>query len=351
MLNTRAGDFFNANDVINSNDLRKRIINVDSAFRSNIEEPSTNFTYKLEHSFKNIIRLRVASVEIPNMFYTFTKNNNSFIVKAYDITSIVRTVTITIPEGNYAATEIIETIQELLNTELRDKYGIYISISLNSNNTKVTFRHDGVSNYPVIGPNPAPSQSAQPFLLDFITTSPLNKRKQHFGLGFNLGFRLKTYKVTNATEVAPMYNIYTITSEGCLDVVGKTYMFLCVNDYYSVEQKTDETYFECLAKIIVREDKFTVIYDDGSSLLSNDIIFPSPVDLKYLKVKLVDPYGEVIDLCGLNFSFSLEITEVLNTKLYDFYRNYIWLGTVPSVNYKKVQGSAQPLLKGVGPPW
>jgi thioredoxin reductase len=33
----------------------------------------------------------------------------------------------------------------------------------------------------------------------------------------------------------------------------------------------------------------------------------------------------------MNFSFSIEITEVLNTNLYDFYRNYIWMGGLPSL--------------------
>jgi hypothetical protein len=37
----------------------------------------------------------------------------------------------------------------------------------------------------------------------------------------------------------------------------------------------------------------------------------------------MDPYGDVIDLNCMDFSFSIEITEVLNIKLYDFYRNYI----------------------------
>jgi hypothetical protein len=48
----------------------------------------------------------------------------------------------------------------------------------------------------------------------------------------------------------------------------------------------------------------------------------------------------------MDFSFSIEITEVLNMKLYDFYRNYIWMGTIPSV--KRVQGIATPLLNGTG---
>jgi hypothetical protein len=353
MLNTRIGENYNANDVINSNDLRKRILNIDSTFRSDQAAPTTDFTYKLEHPYKNLIRLRVASVEVPNMFYTFTKNNNCFTIKAFDITSIVRVVTITIEEGNYTSEELIDAIEEQLNKNLRDPYGIFISISLNTINAKVTFTHNGVSNYPVVGPSPAPTASAKPWVLDFCSCSPVKKRNQNFGLGYNLGFRQKAYKVTNLKQVTgpPALDTYYQTSEGCIDVVGDKYMLLCVNDFYTVEQRTSETYIQCLAKVIIREEKHTVIYDDGSSFLANEIIFPSPTDLKILQVRLLDPYGEVVNLCGMNFSFSLEITEVLNTKLYDFYRNYIWLGTIPSVNYKTVQGSSQPLLKGMGPPW
>jgi hypothetical protein len=355
MLNTRTGENYNANDVINPNDLRKRLINVDSRFRSNASDPTTAFTFNVEHTYKNLIRLRIASIEIPNMNYVFTKNNNSFIIKAYDITNIVRSVQITIKEGNYTSAELMAAIQDLFDSELRDPYGIFMTIELDTITARVTITNNGVSAYPVVGPTPAPTNSAQPFILDFVTSAPISmrKRKQNFGLGYNLGFRNHLYKVTNSklTTVAPILTTYYQTAEACLDVVGDTYMLLSVNDYYNVEQKTDSNYIQCIAKIIVREEKYTVIYDDGSTLLSNDIVFPSPTDLKILQVKLLDPYGEIIDLCGMNFSFSLEITEVLNTKLYDFYRNYIWLGTIPSVNYKTVQGSPQPLLRGIGPPW
>lgn len=354
MLNTRIGENYNLNEVVNSNDLRKRIINVDSRFRADICGPTTDFTYKLEHPYKNLIRLRIASVEVPNMFYVFTKANNSFVVKAYDITGIVRTVTITIAEGNYCSADLITTLQNLFNTCIRDPFGIFLTISLNPVNAKVTIMHNGVAPYPVTGTNPLPTQSAKPFILDFNSSVvSLKKRKTNWGLGYNLGYRQHAIKVTNHTPspLVPALTAYYQIAEACIDVVGETYMFLCVNDYYSVEQKTDENYFQCLAKIIIREDKFMVIYDDGSATLTNDIIFPSPTDLKILQVKLVDPYGEPVNLCGMNFSFSLEITEVLNTRLYDFYRNYIWLGTIPSVPYKTVQGAAQPLLKGLGPPF
>jgi hypothetical protein len=235
-------------------------------------------------------------------------------------------------------------------------YGIFLSISLNTINAKITFTNEGVAPIP-LGTPAIPTQSAKPFVLDFITPVCFKNRLHNFGLGYNLGYRLKAYKATNSEILPPVppatsgLTIYTIEAEGCLDIVGDTYLFLAINDLHTVEQKTSETYLQVLAKIIVREDKQSVIYDDGATLLSNEIVFPSPTDLKYLNVQLLDPFGEVIDLCGMNFSFSLEITEVLNTRLYDFYRNYIWLGLIPKVNYKTVTGSAQPLLKGYGPPF
>ena len=345
MLNTRAGELLNANDIVNSNDLRKRILNIDSRFRSDMSDPTTDFSYKFTHPYKNLIRLRVASVEIPNLFYTFTKWNNSFTVKAYDITNILREVVVTIEPGNYTSVDIIDTIQTKLNTLLRDQYGIFMTITVNMNSAKVTITQNGVASYPITSPTTTPTASGKPFILLFAPFEKYKKKPSGFGLGYNLGFRAPIYKVcdTKQSTTLPITE-YVITSEGCLDVVGETYMFLCINDLHTVEQKTYGTYLQCLAKIVIRDDKFAVIYDDGSSLLSNEIIFPSPTDLKYLNVSLVDPYGDVIDLNCMNFSFSIEITEVLNTSLYDFYRNYIWMGTIPTV--KKPNGSAMTLLNG-----
>ena len=352
MLNVRAGELYNANDVINSNDLRKRLINVDSRFRNNLLEPTTNFLYRCNHTYKNVIRLRLASIEIPNMFSVFSvaRGNLSFVIKAYDILGIPRELTVKIDPGNYTSDELITEIQNELDANFKGAYGIFINISVNPYNARVTFTNLGVAAVPLL-PTSVPTASAKPFILDFKSENPLvMSRTQDFGLGYNLGFRQKSYRAANVVKVGSL-DTYSITSEGCMDVVGDTYMFLCVNDYHTVEQRTTDDYLQCLAKIIIREDKYAVIYDDGSTMMSNEIIFPSPVDINVLNVKLVDMYGAVIDLCGMNFSFALEITEVLNTALYDFYRNYIWMGTIPSVPYKTVRGSAQPLLKGIGPPF
>jgi len=351
MLNTRIGENYNANDVINVNDLRKRILNVDSRFRTNQSDLSTDFSFRLAHPYKNLIRVRLASIEIPNMNYTFStkKANTSFKLKTKDINGIDRVIQVIIPDGNYNSAELIDEIQGQFDFKLRDTFGIFMTITLNPNSAKTTITNTGIAAYSSGIPS-APTQAGYPVYIDFLSSVKCKNRDHNFGLGYILGFRSKFYQIVTVQSSSP-FNIYTITSEGCIDVVGDHYMFLSVNDLYAVEQKTNENYIQVLAKIIIREDKQAVIYDDGSSFLSNEVIFPSPTDLATLRVQLLDPYGEVIDLCGMNFSFTLEITEVLNTRLYDFYRNYIWLGTIPSVNYKTVTGSPQPLLRGIGPPW
>ena len=350
MLNTRIGENYNANDVINSNDLRKRLLSIDSRFRTNVMETSTNFQYRLEHTYRNVIRMKVSSIEIPNMFYTFmaSKGNTTMKISTTDIDGITRYLTITIPDGNYTISELITLIQTQFNTGYRDPYGIFLQISLNANTGKITISHNGLSAYPVTLTTTVPTSGAGPITINFQPSGTVCYQNYNCGLGYNLGYRQRLYQLSTPTSTTP-FNTYTLTGEAVVDIAGDTYCFLQVNDLQSVEHKTNQQYIQPLAKIIIREDKGAVIYDDGSTLMSNEIIFPSPQDFSVLNVKLLDAWGNILSLNGLDMSFTLEITEVLNTKLYDFYRNYIWLGTIPSVPYKTVEGSAAGLLRGRGP--
>jgi len=344
--NSRRNEIFNFNDVINSNDLRKQIVNVDSRFRDSIaKNSSTNFQYTFEHPYKNVIRIRIASVEIPNSWYEFSAatNNTSFSISAYDISNNLQTVTIQIAEGNYGAIDLLTTIQAQLVSQLQTPYGIFMSIYPNPFNLKATIELRGVA---PIGAT-APTTTGKPFYLNFLIPETANQ-PYNWGLGYNLGFRSLRYTVDDITDVSGGISTYAIQSESLIDVTAETYVFLAVNDYYAVENKNTIGFTQALAKIIVRDAKYAILFDDGGSLLSNDVIFPSPVDLKRIQVKLLDPYGKVLDLNGLNMSFSMEITEVTNTKMYEFYRNYIWLGTVPSLP-SNVTGSGLGLLGGKGP--
>ena len=57
-------------------------------------------------------------------------------------------------------------------------------------------------------------------------------------------------------------------------------------------------------------------FDDYASHHAKEHVFPSPVDLTRFKVEVVDAYGNTMDLCSSQFSFSLELLEVRNASLY-----------------------------------
>lgn len=353
MFNTRVGEVYNANNVINPNDLRKRLINVDSKFRSNLADPVGNFQYKLEHTYKNVIRLRVASVEIPNTFYTFSaaRQNTSFQISSQTWAGSPRVLTITLEDGNYTTADLVRIIQDQMN-EFRDATGIFLEISVNVYSGKVTLENLGTSNLPTPLPAGAtPNMNAKPTVISFANIHAITNRHGGIGLGYNLGFRKLRYEPAATPAPSGGLVTYSITGEAIMDIIEDQYLLLGINDLHTVEHKTSTNYFQELAKIIVREAKMDIIYDDGASCVSNEIVFPRPLDLSILQISLRDAYGCIVDLNGLNYSITLEITEVLNTSLYDFYRNYIWLGTIPSVPINKTSGAGSTLLKGIGPPF
>lgn len=362
MLNTKRNEIFNANDVISSNDLRKRIANIDSKFRATQTDSTTDFNYRFETPYKNVIRAKITSVEAPNSSYVFSaKNylNTKFTVAARNTLNILQKAIIEIPNGNYTSSQLIITIQDLLNTFMLIPYGIYIEISINPqlNKTIIINRGNVVTsndwpppiltwdyiktNYTILPPNQ--------MYLEFSIEDPTGKTNP-YGIGYNLGFRKKIYEI-NPNVVLPnvvLPNVVSIVSEACIDVVGNGYWFLAVDDFTSIQQQTTRNTFECLAKIVLKKPKGEVLFMDSRDLQANDIIFPSPIDITQIRIRLVDPFGNVVDLNNMDFSFSVEFTEVMNTKLYEFYRNYLWLGPIPSLQ-QDVRGTGVPLLGGRGP--
>jgi len=333
MLHVKTDEIYGKNDVVNSNDLRKHIVSIDSRFRKTSIEPPTDFSYHFAHPYKNVIKARVASVEIPNGFYHFSrvKKNTMFRLDATDYLGNRHFIQVTIPDGDYTPCELVETVQEQLNA-IKDTYGLFFRITYNSRSRKVTLTHDGSGPPPC---PPGPTHCPVTFGLTFAMVG-LEDRYYDFGLGYNLGFTQHFYAVE-----AP----FSITSESLVTVTRDQYFLLAIDDFYTVEHKTDETYIQCLAKILNKQDHNGIIFDDGYTVLSNDIIFPRPIDLKQVKVRLMDMYGQPIDLHHLNFSLSLEITEVMNIQLYDNYRTYLWNQPEPRAT-KQISGSSA----GIAPP-
>jgi hypothetical protein len=336
MLNTQAGEYLNNNPVINANDLRIRSINIDSRFRVSPLSPTSDFDFRFAHTYKNVISVRVASVEIPNVFPQFSalRHNISFKITAFDISGVERSTVITITQGNYVTPVLEQEIQSKLD-DFRLMTGIYINYTINPISIHSKFELIGVAALPITIDSPPAQPPSKPLIIDFSNDNTCGRRCD-FGLGYYLGFRCLKYVV--APVIGKPLSDYTLTSESLVDVVGDLFLLLHVGDFHSLEHKTGDNYIQCMSKIIIREDKGAVIYDDGSTLINNQVILPSPIDLKQLSIRLTDAYDQPIDLMDMNWSMTLEITEVTNIKLYEFYRNYLWSGKLPSMK-QNVKGS------------
>jgi hypothetical protein len=83
--------------------------------------------------------------------------------------------------------------------------------------------------------------------------------------------------------------------------------------------------FVALAKIVLREPKNFMAFDDYASQHIKEVVFTAPRDLERFHIELVDAYGQEVDFCSAQFSFSLEVLEIQNPTLYDTVRNTLML--------------------------
>ena len=330
----KTDEIYGKNPVTSATDLRTHLVNIDSRFRQNQQEPPTDFQYRFAHPYKNVIKARVASVEIPLSFYTFSraKKNTMFRIDTMDYTGTRQFLTVEIPEGDYSPECLVKAIQDQFE-RIKEKYGIFFRIWLNPVSRRVSITCDGSG--PPKGPQDkrgplGPTHGAVTFGLTFVMVGTEN-RVYDFGLGYYLGFIKHTYEVNQQM-------CFTVESESLINTEGDSYFLLAIDDFYTVEHKTNDSYVQCLAKILVKHHDHKIIFDDGYTVLSNEIVFAQPVDLKQVRVRLLDAYGEPLDLHHNNLSISLEIKELMNVQLYDSYRTQTWTKAEPQAGIRGQSG-------------
>lgn len=252
--------------------METKIINIDSIFKLNNNDIDTDFHYNIE-KIKNIIEIKLSSVELPNTNYTFSNNkkNNVFIVSALNINPSLsdNKYTIIVPEGNYTATSMINKLNTIFqNITFINNF----RINLNINSGNVTISGD----------------------TNFTLSFPKYTEYQSFG-------ELLGFSELNYTE----YNSYT--SNKIINVIDYHYCFLKLNDYGTIYNGIHK-YF---AKIIVSNKKYEMVFE-GSDFVTKSIIFNQPIDIEKLHIQLYDPYNNIVDLNGINLSITLEFKTIKN---------------------------------------
>jgi hypothetical protein len=269
-----------------------RVVNVDTRFRDNAGITNAGFcTIRLPRTYKNITSMRLSSIELPNTWYDFsaTQENTNFTVSG---------VQCTISDGNYTAAALASAITASVSAAA----GFSMAVGFNSVTGKCTL------------------SAATLFSLDFTpqitsgtccVTRDANVRPFDTGLGSYLGF------ISNVYTSASSY-----TSESITTTWGNnTYVLLNLEKYEAIDHLSfNGTSTPAFAKIVVSAAKNTVIYADGANTITNKVVFPEPENISVIKLKLTDCYGRPLNLYG-NFSFTLEMQEVVSSKLYSAYKD------------------------------
>ena len=294
---------------LRANDVTKHIVNIDSRFRdSPASSTPADFYYTLLAPVRNVLRIRITSIEFPNNYHVFTAARRNTTLQFIYNTASPQAINIEIPDGNYTAGDMVDT----LTTALTDASLNWLTVAFDETTGAFTFAAD---RYFALNAAGAPGTTwNRPF---------------DYGLGFNLGF---TRKVHLAKKQTPSSTTYILTSDTCATFQGDNYVFLRVNDYGCVKQtvtiydstgrtREEANDFTALAKVVLREPKNYMAFDDYASQHAKEFVFTAPTDLQRLHIQVLDIYGHVMDLCSSPLSFSLEVLEVKNSTLYNAVRD------------------------------
>jgi hypothetical protein len=271
------------------------IQSLDSRFSDLKNNVNSEFRIRLPMPIKNAIRIRLASVELPLVEHAFStaKGNTSFAIKVANGIRYIQSGLLL--EGNYTASGLVASVETMLQ-------------NIHSSFTCVL---DGISGFVTI------SNPVIPFTIDFSSLVPdIANRPTHWGLGYFLGFR--------ETILTSIYNTgtstYSVRTTSVINVQATPYYLLelkCPDKVVNVTHRiSSETYVDAFAKLILRDNYYQLQFDDGSNLMRKEYTFLSPVSIPFFQVSLLDPWGKLVNMLDADWSLTLEVTEIVNSKTY-----------------------------------
>ena len=189
---------------LSATDIVQHVLNIDSRFRENpTYSSSSDFYFRLLSPVRNVLRIRISSIEMPNTYYRFSavRRNITIAIRHGSSTDVI-----TIPAGNYTAYQLRDAL-----------IAAFVAAGL----PWLTVSFDDVSALFTI-------TGSQAFILDTaieLETNSTYNRPFDYGLGFNLGFGRGTFSSTSDGAN------HIVRSTQCASLAGDSYVLLKINDF------------------------------------------------------------------------------------------------------------------------
>jgi hypothetical protein len=217
----------------------KRIVNIDSQFRNKAFYPlSTDFTFNLSEPLKDVLSLKLYSVQIPYTWYTINNNYGSNFLYLKGVTKGVdngsQDYQIVIPTGNYTNVDFSANINTSINSVKQSNPGVNFgttSFSYNTLNSKSTFTVDIQNIYNEPYYQVLMDISLSNYLLFADTEYPLNTlystntaqpSSQNYDVSFNLDNSCNYFTVIHYTDASNQYNYKTSSIKNIFPVYLST---------------------------------------------------------------------------------------------------------------------------------
>lgn len=300
------------------NQLNTRIItknlNIDTRFRDNLySTQSSDFSIQMPIKFNKVVSMSLSSLELPVSFYGICKEfGNNFLYLQVTYTSFTDsniTLTsdkiITVPDGNYNSSDLLDTINKLLSPvnsdgslEYPNEIFSYISLSLDittsgSGTGKVSIKPTGIY-----------GNLIQSITFDFTKdiNGNIDKVDVSTKIGWNLGFIKKKYRGNS-----------TYTADTVIEPANIRYIYLAVDDFANSANNQFVNVFNnsimtpnILARISIKGSYFSLIMENDFNIITEPRRYFGPVDIQRLRIRLLDERGRVLPMNNSNFSFCLD---------------------------------------------
>jgi len=130
-------------------------------------------------------------------------------------------------------------------------------------------------------------------------------------LGYQIGYRLIEYT-----------GFKSYTSESAFDKTSLDYVYFSVDDYnnsylnhnYGVLPNQSILDENILAIVTIRSPQFSTTFDNGSDYIPKLRYYFTPVNIKKIAIKLLDPLGNLVNINTNDYSFVLEVTKLMDIK-------------------------------------
>mgnify|MGYP001177494353 CR=1 FL=1 len=305
-----------------------KLVNINTVFRQNYYNSTpTDFVFDLAATLNNVTSISLETAEIPNSNYTFSEfsKTNEFTIELFDKKKADNTIhnqkieVIKIKSGTYNGMELSDYLNKSIFS-----HGELARLCCDYDIATKKFKFMKDSRSADKGGKPDDATWEYCFNLDFrLHLNP--QREIQKNMGWKLGYRKQYYSF--GEDYITKENVTTQSGEGFSpESIFKNndtpYVFLSLDCYNNNHSQTIMSPFQesafndtnILAKLPKKDNSYN--YESGGLIYGFKRDYFGPVNISKIKVRLIDHFGEVVDLNNTDYSFTLKVEQLydLNVK-------------------------------------